>query len=977
MDPDRWQRLEALFLQAVELPPDERGAWLEGACAGDAELRERLHAMLEEDARATGRLARPIEHAAAEAQTAGAALQSGQSVGPYRIERELGRGGMGTVYLAARADDQYRKRVAVKVATGASLSEDVRRRFRAEREILARLEHPNIARLLDAGTTGEGLPYVVMEHVEGLPIDEYCDRRRLETTERLALFRQVCAAVQYAHRSLVIHRDLKPSNSLVGEDGTPKLLDFGIAKLLDTETTGDVSPLTRTAMRLLTPDYASPEQVRGEPVTTASDVYSLGVLLYELLTGRRPYRLDPARSSEVERVVCEVEPERPSTVVTREPEAAGERSTRTAAEIGAARGSAPGRLRRAFAGDLDTIVLVALRKDPARRYASPDRLAEDIRRHLEGLPVLARPDTWRYRAGKYVRRHRFGVAAAVALFLATAGFVVTMALQARRIARERDTAEQVTGFLVELFQVSDPEKARGETITAREVLDRGAGRLRTELGERPSVQARLLDTIGTVYRNLGLNDRAGPLLEEALAVRRRLHGEEHPEVADSLASLGMLRAEQGNLAVADELYTRALELRRRLHPKPHADLVESLGIFGGLRVLQGRLDEAETFNREALAMARAVHGERHEAVATCLNNLGLVLSTKAKWDEAESVITQSLELRLALFGEVHPDVAASYDSLGTLFEDRGQLDAAVEPLRRCVELRRKIFGEDNVRTALAENNLSGLFKQRGEVAEAEALQAKALETFRAALGPEHLFVATALNNLGNLRHDQGDRAGAEKLHREALALLRKTFGDAHPRLADSLNNLGTLLWDGGDYAGAEPLFQEALEIDRKLLGAEHPYVAMDLKNLGMVRREQGDYSRAEPLLVEAIELSRKAEGDGAANTARYEGELGYLWVLDGRPAKAESLLRGVVAKLEAALPAEHWEIDSFRSTLGDCLRRQGRFEEAERLLTGSYTALVEKRGAGTGDAGRARRRVADLYRATGRPEKARALEPGG
>ncbi len=461
------------------------------------------------------------------------------------MEAKLGEGGMSTVYLAVRADDAYQQKVALKVLAYGADRSDLSARFRAERQILASLDHPGIARLLDGGTTDDGRPYLVMEYIEGAPLDQYCDQHRLGLDARVDLFRQVCAAVQYAHQNLVVHRDIKPSNILVTADGVPRLLDFGIAKLLEGAELPGAIEATMTGQRLMTPQYASPEQVEGGAITTATDVYSLGVLLYVLLTGHLPYRLPGTSSDALQRAVVEQDPERPSTAVgraTREgsprpsERAAGEGPTQEA--LSEARGLRPPQLRRKLRGDLDNIVLMALRKEPERRYASVALLSEDLRRYREQLPVAAQPDTLGYRARKFVGRHKAGVGAAAVGLAMILGLAATMTVQAVRLARqrdeiraERDKALKLTGFLEQVFAGSDPSEARGETLTAREILDKGAARAMAELEDQPETQAALALVIGKVYQSLGLNDRAAaappavagaaPAALRRLAPRRR------------------------------------------------------------------------------------------------------------------------------------------------------------------------------------------------------------------------------------------------------------------------------------------------------------------------------------------------------------------------------------------------------------------------------------------------------------------------
>ena len=494
---------------------------------------------------------------------------------------------MGTVYLAARADEHFHKRVALKIIRSGAHSADVVRHFKRERQILAGLDHPNIAKLLDGGTTDDGLPYLVMEYIEGEPLLDYCDSRSLPISDRLKLFQSICAAVQYAHRNLVVHRDIKPANILVAEDGSPRLLDFGIAKLLNPEVSGESPTATAIAM---TPAYASPEQARGERVTTATDVYSLGVVLYEVLTGHHPYRFASRQPLDVLRAVVEQEPENPSTAVVRTDESTvleGAQPIRlTPDSVARTREGSPEKLKRRLRGDLDNILMLALRKEPYRRYASVEAFSDDVRRYLEGLPVGARKPTVGYRAGKFLRRHAVGVAAALGVAVLLLGFALAVTVQSARVARERDlaekerataqrereTAQRVSAFLVDLFKVSDPSEARGNTVTAREVLDKGAAKIAAELKDQPEVQAALMDTMGAVYRNLGLYDKAIPLLQQALETRKALLGNEHLEVAKSLTSLGTVALEKGDYAAAEDLYREALGMRRRLLGNDHLDV---------------------------------------------------------------------------------------------------------------------------------------------------------------------------------------------------------------------------------------------------------------------------------------------------------------------------------------------------------------------------------------------------------------------
>jgi non-specific serine/threonine protein kinase/serine/threonine-protein kinase len=573
----RWTRVEELFDAAAELPSSERAAMLDAACAGDPILRREVESLLAHDDPD-----HPIELAAAAADggpfglSPVAPLAAPDHVGPYRIIREIGSGGMGVLYEAVR-EDQFQKRVAIKIVKRGMDTASIVRRFHRERQILAGLSHPNITALLDGGTTPDGLPYFVMEYVEGRPIAEYCDNHRLSTRQRLDLFRDVCAAVHYAHQNLVVHRDLKPDNILVTADGVPKLLDFGIAKILNLGVTAGAGELT-AAIRLMTPEYASPEQVRGEPVTTSTDVYSLGVLLYQLLTGHRPYRLKTRTPQEIAKAICEQEPERPSTAITRETEVSardGSPVRLTLATVSETRDGRPEQLRKRLRGDVDNIVLKSLHKEPSRRYASVEQFSEDVRRHLDGLPVIAREDTLAYRSGKFAMRHTGGLLAAAAVVVALVGGIVTTARQARIASSERSKAERRFADVRQLansivFELHDAIANLPGSTAARELLlqrsleylDRlskdaeGDAALARELASAYERIARVQGAIGEA--NLGRTRAALESLKKAAAIRERQaatpssYPRDRQALADVYFALGaMMRTagdDQGGLA---------------------------------------------------------------------------------------------------------------------------------------------------------------------------------------------------------------------------------------------------------------------------------------------------------------------------------------------------------------------------------------------------------------------------------------------
>lgn len=833
MTPERLQRIEELFLYASDLPEAERTAFLDAECAGDGDLRREIEFLLREEDATEAPFATLIMDAAESLADGDREALAGRRVGAYRITKPIGQGGMAEVFLAVRDDDQYQQSVAVKLIRRGMVTSAMLTRFRHERQILASLNHPNIARLLDGGTTGDGLPYFVMEYIDGQPITSYCDERRLSVKQRLRLFRAVCGAVQHAHRNLIVHRDLKPSNILVTEDGAPKLLDFGIAKLLSPSMSATALTLAQTApsVRLMTPHYASPEQVRGEPVTTATDVYALGAVLYELLTGATPHRFRDGSFTEIERVICEQEIERPSAAV-KQPEA-------------------PARLRRELKGDLDNIVLMALRKESERRYQSVEQLSEDIRRYLEGRPVQARTDALGYRAGKFIRRHKAGVAAAALFVVLLGGFTVMTSLQAARIARERDRANLVTEFLVGLFEVSNPSQARGNEITAREILDKGADRIDRELAGQPETQAAMMNTIGRVYSSLGLYDSARPLLERALEIRRATLGSRHADVADSLQSLAALEAADGKYPEAEVLYREALALRIDLFGTGHVKVGEIRNDLGELLRLEGRLDEAEQMHREALALRRELLGPEHIDVAYSLNNLATVLDDKGDYAAAESFHREALDIKRRTLGPEHPSVANTLNNL-----------------------------------ALVRANL-------GDLAGAEALHREALALRRKVLGPMHPDLAVTINNLASTLRDQKKLDEAEQLFREALDMKRKLLGPDHPSVAAGLQNLADVLEAREAYDQADPLYVEALAISKKAFAPDHWRLAAVRSSYGSCLTKMGRLKEAESMLLAAHEALKTALGPDNRRTVQTAGRLATLYDAMGRPDEAARYRTGV------------------------------------------------------------------------------------
>lgn len=860
-------------------------------------------------------------------------------IGAYRVIRELGHGGMGTVYLAERADAEYQQRVAIKVVRGGVDSETVRLRFLTERQILARLHHPNIARILDGGTTEDGLPYIVMEHIEGQPIDEYCDERKLNTTQRVELFRAACTAVRFAHQNLIVHRDLKPSNLLITADGKPKLLDFGIAKLLHTENFPQTLARTGTFVRLMTPYYASPEQVRALPITTASDIYALGVILYELLTGHRPYQIKVYSLSEIERAICEVEPEPPSDAVNRIEKTFGDDDksiSLTPELVSQTREGKPDRLRRRLTGDLDNIVMMALRKEPERRYSSVEELSRDLKRHLLGLPVNARKGTFVYRSTKFIKRHKIGMTLAAAIVVAVVGFGIQTFVQSKRVARERDKAERVSAFLGDLLKVSDPSEARGNNVTARDILDRGAARIESELRDQPDVQATLRDTIAQVYESLGLYQHALTLLQQSLQTRRSLFGNEHAQVAESLMHLASVQ--------------RAL----------------------------GQGDAAEASLREALTIRRNLNGKDHQSVAETLTQLSLLMSERRDYAAAEPLARDALTILRKAFGVEHAEVAKGLRNLAQITFQKNDVQGSQTLFREALSMSRKTLGNESADTAQTLNDFAMSFElviandpEDKDLPEATAMMREALAIRRKLFGENHPKVVESLHNLALLMDSSNAGYSVSVPYlKEALNAKRRLYGDMHPDVSESMRLLGAILGAKAEYEESESLLRQAVEIRRKLYGSDHAHTGKALNRLARTVYDRYGPAPAEPFLREALNIQRKALSASDPELGITLIELGRVVTETRRAREAEILLREGTQIFAASEQKDSWEHAEARNVLGGCLLDLRRYDEAEPLLAETWEVI--KDGGGVRRMimiEAARSRMVRLYQALRKPDK--------
>lgn len=893
---------------------------------------------------------------------------------------------MGTVYLAERDGADFDQQVALKVLRADLLDEDLLRRFRAERRILAALRHPHIAAMLDGGTTDDGRPFVVMERIEGTDLITHSAERGLDVPARIELFCRVCAAVEHAHRNLVVHRDLKPANVLVTANDQPKLLDFGIAKLLTTDESEHSLAVTRAGMMLFTPEYASPEQVRGEAITTSTDVYALGAVLFELLTGVPAHRLDTRAPGELERVICREERTAPSSL------------------------AADPRRRRELVGDLDNIVLRALRTEPERRYGSARELAADLRRHLEGRPVTARPDTWRYRTAKFMRRNRLAVGTAAAFVLLVAGSALALLVQAQRIREERDiarteseVAREVSDFLVRLFDVADATRA--EQLKARDLLARGSQRVADELDAPPLVRAGLMHAMGRASLVLGLVPQAAPLLEQAHALRQDAAAPP-AALADSMQWLGQLRVQEGSYQQAEELVRAALEHRRSTCPDDGPALATNLRVLSGVIRAAGRPLDAQPFAEQAAQLL----GDDAPPIAVLetLRERGLVERDLGRADAALALFEQARDVAGQEFGNDHPAYASTLRLLGEYYDERGRGTEAIRHFEKALAVMQEAAGDDHPSISGITFRIASAARSAGDLERAEALLREVLERDRAALG-DHPGVARDLDELAFVLYEKGEYAEAEQLFRAGLAAYRRLLPPEHPDIAIALSNVAMVLHVTGRADEAEAPVREALAIREKIFPPEHSMVLASRQFIAVLHDARGEFPEAERELFEVLQGRRQALGDHSltagtlyslATTTMKQGRIdealdwarqalemyrgvhpqghyeiaiplyfiGRVLLESGEAAEGEAYLREAHEVRRATLPAEHPEALMAAETLSDCLIELRQFAEAERMLRETLKTSRDTYGDGPGAAS-VRAKLIRLYQEWGKPEE--------
>jgi serine/threonine protein kinase len=840
MDPTRWQQIQSLFHRAVDLPEEDQPAFLKNSCNGDTDLIAEVRSMLEADSKGSSLLDRDMANVAHQMLATDSASTAPKEFGPYIVKELLGEGGMGVVYLAERKD--LGNLVAIKILRDAWLSPARRERFASEQRMLAQLNHPSIARLYDADSLPDGTPWFVMEYVEGMPITDYCQKFNCSIDRRLQLFRQVCEAAQYAHAHAVIHRDLKPSNIFVKPDGSVRLLDFGIAKQI--EELDSPANQTRTVMRMMTPAYASPEQIRGASVGVQTDVYSLGIILFELLTDCLPFDLSNLKTGEAAAIIAGHEPGKPSTKAQ----------------------SLTATVSKAAWADLDVLCLTAMHKDLQRRYQSVEALVRDINHYLSGEPLEARPDSVTYRLSKFVRRNQRTVSAVAAVFVVVVGLVIffTVRLTKARNAALAEAArtQRIQSFMMNLFEGGDETTGPADDMRVVTLVDRGAQEARA-LDTEPAVQAELYQTLGSIYQNLGKLDAADKLITSSLEQRKKLFGEDSPEVAEALMQQSLLRDSQA------------------------------------------RYDEAERIARQALDMSKRHLSPDHPQVAKATGTLGRVLEERGEYDKAILVLEEAMRLETKPDGPT-PELSATLSDLANCHFYAGHYDISNTLNLRALAMDRELYGERHPHISDDLINLGAIQAEKSQYAEAEKYYRQGFDIVQSFYGKDHPETASALTMIARVLIPQNKLSEAESMLREALEIEEHVYGKVHPRVASTLNELGTIAGKQGKFKDAEADYTRMADIYREVYNGKHYYIGIALANLGGVYGDEKQFARAETLYRQALQMYAQTLPPDHQNIGITKVRLGRALLLQRRYSDAEAESRAGYEILLKTNPDAHW-----------------------------------------------------------------------
>jgi eukaryotic-like serine/threonine-protein kinase len=978
MTPERWQNVKDVLCAVLALEPERRSAYLDSACGIDASLRRAVETLLdlEEDARSGFLESPPVIGSPTSEGTADEhgphETVPGTVLGHYHLLQKVGEGGMGEVWLAEQREP-VRRRVALKLVKGGTYTREVMARFESERQALALMDHPAIAKVFDAGSTPQGAPYFVMEYVAGVPITAYCDNHRLSTRERLELFVHVCEGVQHAHQKAIIHRDLKPSNILVTEvDGraAPKIIDFGVAKALAQRLT-EQTMYTRVGSLVGTPEYMSPEQAlsAGEDIDTRTDVYSLGVIFYELLAGAPPLELRKVALDEFLRRLREQEPPTPSTKIRTQDHA-------TSAELARKRQTEPLALTKQIRGDLDSIALKALEKDRSRRYSSPADFAADIGRYLRNEAVLAVAPSVAYRTRKFARRHRAALVTACAFALVLIAAAVVSIRQSIRANQEAAVSQAVNDFLQNdlLSQASAYNQSKPDPdLKVRTALDQAAARIGGKFDRQPEVEAAIRDTIGQTYMDLGLSPEARTQFERALDLQRRVLGAKNPQTLKTMSRLGRIAGLQGKVPEAEMLDSQSVAIQRRVLGPEHPDTLYSMNNLASIYMDERKYAQAEALHRQVLEIKRRVLGPEHPDTLRSMNNLANVYFAQRKYAQAEPLYERTIEIKQRVLGPEHPDTLRSMSNLANIYYYQGKYAQAEALYGQTLEIRRRVLGPEHPETLGNANVLGEIYYLEGEYAQAEALFSRVLEIQRHVLGPEDPGTLASMGDLAEAYGSQGKFAQAEALAIQTLEIRRRERGLEHRDTLMSMNSLAEFYGDQAKYGQAEALLDQTLEMAKRVLGSENPDTLSFLSNSAFMYQREGKYAVAETYATQTLAGRRHALGSEHPDTMASAADLALAFLSQGKFTDAEPLAREAMEADQKQRP-DDWQRFRAESLVGANLAGEKKYGEAEPLLLEGYQGMLARKDRidvpSRYHLDLAHRWVVQLYQAWGKPEKA-------
>jgi eukaryotic-like serine/threonine-protein kinase len=1013
MNSERWEKIGIIFDEALNLSEPERSEFIKSACGDDIEMQNEVKSLIEADSKVP-----PVLKAQAgdAVNIRSQIIYEGKIIGNYKVIKQIAEGGMGSVFLAERADGQFEQKVALKIIKPGMNSNEIIKRFLSERQILARLQHPNIAKLLDGGLTEDNLPYFTMEYVEGEPISEYCDKNNLSVEERLKIFITVCSAIQYAHHNLVIHRDIKPSNIMIKKDGTVKLLDFGIAKVLSEDTLNEDVNLTQTGLHVMTPEYASPEQIKGKHVTTSTDIYSLGIVLYELLTGEKVHNIKNYSPLEMEKAICLTQPQKPSSLIKQ----VQTKDKSKADEISIKRNTLPEKLKKKLAGDLDNICLTALRKEPETRYSSVELFRQDIENFLEERPVTARQSTINYRMKKFVLRHKVAVVFGLLIFLIVTSLTTFYTIQ---LKHERDAAQaeavkanEVSGFLKNIFKVSDPYNARGDTITARELLDKGAEKINRSLSNQPEVKAELLDLIGQVYLNMGIYNKADSLIKIGLTIREK-YDKKGTDIEKSLNSLSNVYLFKGEYAKAAALLNRVVLLHKSLSQEDDTTytttlsnlawsfyatgkylksdsiyivliniLTKKYGMKNELMLSmmnnlalnyheEGKYKESDSLFQIALNQEKIVYGNKpHPELSTTLYNYAELLRDKGNFPKAEEMFKSALAMDLKLHGPVNPDVAYSTQGLASFYLAEGHYSEANKLFRRTLEIREKLLGKNHPDVAYAIYNVGLVYFDEQKYDSSKTYFEKSLIMHKKLNGPEHKSVGICLNMLGFVNCKVGNYKVAESQTRQSMKIIEKSIGKVNLTYARDLITLSVLKSQKKDFDSVIVLNQEAQRIAEEAMNMKKsPFISWCLNIFAKTAMEEGNYKKADSLYILSLNMHKQIMGENIGSTISTALDYSNLLVKLDSLIKAEKIVNKNFAILRNNFKEDNWITIKAKVILAEIYFKKKLYANTENLLLNAYYTYKKIFGLKDYHTKETAQKLTDFYNALGKKAKAYAF----